>query len=144
MCLWLIIISSGLDLFMLLQLHLITITYKAHNRWLPKTHSISSWTMSTFSFTVTNSLLVWSGLVWPFMLHESDRTHCVQRFQYCCSCMHCVGNVLNSVVSVRWQVAVIDMGFRQFKLYHVSNLRLSEVPSNNGPLQLSGVMSQYY
>jgi hypothetical protein len=42
----------------------------------------------------------------------------------------------------------MDMGFQQFKLYRVYQNRyngplLSEAPSNNGPLWLSGVMSQY-
>jgi hypothetical protein len=38
-----------LDFLALLLQSLIT----AHNQWLPKTHSISSWTMSIFSSTVT-------------------------------------------------------------------------------------------
>jgi hypothetical protein len=42
----------------------------------------------------------------------------------------------------------MDMGLQQFQLYRVCQIRangpfLSEAPSNNGPLPLSGVMSKY-
>jgi hypothetical protein len=50
-------------LTLLLQLHLITITYiTAHNQWLSKTRSIPSWTVSVFSSFVIDLVLIYESL----------------------------------------------------------------------------------
>jgi hypothetical protein len=56
---WRIITGSGLDLLThLLQLQPIT---TAHNQWLPKTRSVSYWTTSVFSSTVTDLVLIYES-----------------------------------------------------------------------------------
>jgi hypothetical protein len=42
-----------------------------------------------------------SPVMSPFITSgEQDRTHRLQGFHYCCSCMRCVGNVCNSTVTL--------------------------------------------
>jgi hypothetical protein len=54
---WWIITGSGDLLALLLQ----SLT-AAHNRWLPKTHSIPNWTMSVFSSIVTSLILIYKSV----------------------------------------------------------------------------------
>jgi hypothetical protein len=106
---WRIIMCSGfIDATITVTLnynHLI----RAHSRWLSKTRSVPSWTMSVFSSTVADfsddrrRLPNCSpGVVRPPFISsgELDRNRLLQDFSFCCSYMRCVGNVCNSVATV--------------------------------------------
>jgi hypothetical protein len=69
-------------------------------------------------------------------LEEPYRNHCPQRFQYYCSCVR---------LSYRGNRALTSHchGYGPLTVQAVPHMLLSEAPSNNGPLRLSGVMSQY-
>jgi hypothetical protein len=45
---------------------------------------------------------VCQSLVWPVFISsgEPDRTHRLQGFHHCCSCMRCVGNIINSMATI--------------------------------------------
>jgi hypothetical protein len=67
---WIVITGSGLDDCIYWHLPLQSLVQSittAHNRWLPNTRSISSWTTSVFSSVVTDcsSFTIWSPLQLP-------------------------------------------------------------------------------